>query len=297
MKRKVSFWVCALLIGGLLGSVPIYAEMDLEFVGEWYVEGSPAWVAVHDPSGEVFVNINHNWRVVKYSANGDVLLEFGREGEIPVGIAVDQEGNSVVAVNINHNWRVVKYSPDGEVLGEWEGEGEPRGIALDPEGNSVVAVNINHNYRVVKYSPDGEVLAEWEGEGEPTAIAVDAEGNSVVAVNINHNWRLVKYSADGELITSWHVVAGVIETSGITVGPGGEVFVTINSNHRVVAYSAEGGPLGEFGSQGSAPGQFLYPQGIAMTSAGLIYIADSGNNRIQAILWDVWEEDPPDSAP
>ncbi|MCK4356811.1 hypothetical protein KAW44_07000 [Candidatus Bipolaricaulota bacterium] len=285
MKRKVSCWVCALLIGGLLGSVPIYAQMDLEFVAEWYVEGSPAWVAVHDPSGEVFVNINNNYHIVKYSANGDVLLEFGREGEIPVGIAVDQEGNCVVAVNINNNYRVVKYSLDGEVFAEWEGDGEPRGIAIEPAGYSVVAVNINNNYRVVKYSPYGELLASWNGEGEPTAIAVDAEGNSVVAVNINNNWRVVKYSVDGELITSWQVVAGVIETNGITVGPGGEVFVTITNSHRVVAYSAEGEFLGEFGDQGSAPGQFLYPQGIDMASDGLIYIADSGNNRIQVIQW------------
>jgi DNA-binding beta-propeller fold protein YncE len=252
MKRKVGLWMCALLIGGLLGSVPIYAQMDLEFVGEWYVEASPAWVAVHDPSGEVFVNINNNYRIVKYSANGDVLLEFGREGEIPVGIAVDQEGNSVVAVNVNNNYRVVKYGPDGEVLAEWEGEGEPRGIALDPDGNSVVAVNINNNWRVVKYGPDGELLTSWNGDGEPTAIAVDAEGNSVVAVNINQNYRVVKYSADGELINSWHVVAGVIETNGVTVGPGGEVFVGITNNHRVVAYSSEGERLGEFGEQGSA---------------------------------------------
>jgi DNA-binding beta-propeller fold protein YncE len=69
------------------------------------------------------------------------------------------------------------------------------------------------------------------------------------------------------------------------VGPGGEVFVGITNNHRVVAYSSEGERLGEFGEQGSAPGQFLYPQGIAMASNGLIYIADSGNNRIQVIQW------------
>ncbi|HDL85637.1 MAG TPA: hypothetical protein ENH11_04815, partial [Candidatus Acetothermia bacterium] len=132
----------------------------------------------------------------------------------------------------------------------------------------------------MKYSTDGELLASWNGEGEPTAIAVDPEGNSVVAVNVNNTHRVVKYSTNGELMTSWQVVAGVIETNGITVGPDGEVFVNVNNRHRVVAYNAEGELLGEFGAQGSEPGQFLYPQGIAMSNAGLMYIADSGNNRI-----------------
>lgn len=283
MKRKVGILVCAILIGGLFWSVSLYGQMDLEFVTEWQIEGSPAWIAVHNPTGDVFVNINQDHRIVRYSANGDVLLQFGREDEIPVGIAVDPEGNCVVAVNINQDHRIVKYSTRGEVIAEWGGEGEARGIAMDLEGNSVVAVNINQDHRVVKYSPDGELLASWSGEGEPTAIAVDSEGNSVVAVNINQDHRVVKYSANGELMTSWQVVAGVIETNGITVGPRGEVFVTITNNHRVVAYSSEGEPLGEFGAQGSGPGELLYPQGIAMTSSGLMYIADSGNNRIQAI--------------
>ena len=285
MKRKISCLACVVFIGSLLGAVPVYAQLDLEFVNEWYVEGPPAWVAVHEPTGEVFVNINQNHRVVRYSANGDLLLQFGREGENPVGIGVDAQGNSTIAVSINNNHRVVRYSPFGEVAAEWEGVGEPRGIAVDWDGNSVVAVNINQNHRVVKYSLYGEVLGGWAGEGTATAIALDPEGNSVVAVNINQNHRVVKYSPAGEVLASWQVVAGVIETNGITVGPNGEVLVAVNNNHRVVMYSAGGELLGEFGGQGSAPGLFTNPQGIAITRAGLIVIADSGNNRIQMIQW------------
>jgi len=44
------------------------------------------------------------------------------------------------------------------------------------------------------------------------------------------------------------------------------------------------GRLTEVASEGNEPGQFLYPQGIAMSSDGLLYIADSGNNYIQVIL-------------
>jgi DNA-binding beta-propeller fold protein YncE len=95
---------------------------------------------------------------------------------------------------------------------------------------------------------------------------------------------VVKYSAEGELLTEWSVVAGVIETNGMAVGPGGEVYVNINNNHRVVKYSAEGEILDEWGGEGSEPGQFLSPTGVAVSEDGLVYIADSGNNRIQVFL-------------
>ncbi len=39
--------------------------------------------------------------------------------------------------------------------------------------------------------------------------------------------------------------------------------------------------LSQFGSLGSGNGQFRYPVGIAFDSTGNIYIADSGNNRVQ----------------
>jgi DNA-binding beta-propeller fold protein YncE len=41
--------------------------------------------------------------------------------------------------------------------------------------------------------------------------------------------------------------------------------------------------LGSFGSQGVANGAFSYPNGIAVDDRGRLYIADSGNDRVQ--LW------------
>jgi DNA-binding beta-propeller fold protein YncE len=327
MHRLIVLLGCSLLVVGTLGSLALQAQVNLEFVGFWYVEGPPRSVAVHDLSGEVLVNINQNYRVLRYSADGELLVAFGREGEIPVGIAVDLEGNSVVAVNINNNYRAVRYDPFGEVLAEWEGTGEPQGIAVDEGGNSVVAVNINNNYRVVRYDPFGEVLAEWEGTGEPQGIAVDEGGNSVVAVNINNNYRVVthgpsgevhtawngegapvaiavdldgnvlvvasitsvlhifKHASDGALLGQWPLAGGVIETNGLAVGPTGEIFVTADQAHRLLIYSTDGELLGEIGAEGSEPGQFAHPQGIAVSSIGLLYIADSGNHRIQVLHW------------
>jgi uncharacterized protein (TIGR03663 family) len=39
--------------------------------------------------------------------------------------------------------------------------------------------------------------------------------------------------------------------------------------------------IGEAGVSGTAPGQFTYPRAVAVDSGGRIYVADSGNNRVQ----------------
>src|SRR5262245_21556382 len=39
--------------------------------------------------------------------------------------------------------------------------------------------------------------------------------------------------------------------------------------------------LSQWGSIGSGPGQFQEPRGLAVDPAGVVYVADFGNNRIQ----------------
>ncbi len=45
-------------------------------------------------------------------------------------------------------------------------------------------------------------------------------------------------------------------------------------------------PVRTWGSEGSGPGQFLKPRGIAVAPDGSIYVADSGNHRIQKFTAD-----------
>ena len=52
-------------------------------------------------------------------------------------------------------------------------------------------------------------------------------------------------------------------------------------NHRVQRFTKGGTFLGKFGEYGSGPGQFNMPWGVALNTAGEIYISDWRNDRVQ----------------
>jgi len=58
------------------------------------------------------------------------------------------------------------------------------------------------------------------------------------------------------------------------------LYVVDGSKHRVVAFDLDGRYRFQFGGQGSGPGQLNYPVGIDV-AGDKIYVADSGNKRIQ----------------
>jgi DNA-binding beta-propeller fold protein YncE len=80
---------------------------------------------------------------------------------------------------------------------------------------------------------------------------------------------------------------GLLYPDDLAIGPDGNIYLTDNSN-RVTVISPQGTVLRRWGSQGAGPGQFRFigpvgdPHGrIAVGSSGLVYVSDSGNDRVQ----------------
>lgn len=64
--------------------------------------------------------------------------------------------------------------------------------------------------------------------------------------------------------------------------PQGRIFVADNLNQRISRFSTSPGYAykARWGSYGTAPGQLAYPRGVAVDGAGTVYVANTGNDRV-----------------
>ena len=100
---------------------------------------SPADVVI-GPNGDIFVADGHaedgNNRIVKFSADGEYLKEWGRTGYAPGefrtlhALAFDRRGRLFVADRGNN--RIQIFSADGEHLATWTQFGRPSGVYFGP---------------------------------------------------------------------------------------------------------------------------------------------------------------------
>ena len=178
------------------------------------------------------------------------VFEGGRgtgkgEFDLPTGLAVDANGNILVADT--GNGRIEKFSPAGTFLstigtkGAGHGQlGEPNGIAVDRAGNIYVA-EVAPNHRVQKLAPDGTFIAEWKGPD-----------------------------------------LGFYGPRRIGIGPDDSVYVVDQGHTRIVKFSPDGQVLAVWGSKGTGDGQFDDPTSVAVDpTTNKVYVADPINRRIQ----------------
>ena len=237
-------------------------------------------------------------RVETFAGDGSPGVEeggalSGARFREPFGVAVDREGN-VYLTDAGESNRVRKISREGLVTtlaggreGFADGAGAaasfhtPSALALDRDGNLYVADTGNH--RVRKVTPDGQV-STLAGDGNagfadgppasarfnaPVGVAVDKEGNVYVADTYNDRVRLV--TKDGQVRT----LAGA-------------------------------GTPGHADGDALTAALFDTPCAVAVTEAGEVYVADTGNHRLRKLSKDgqvstlpvvMQHLDTPDEAP
>lgn len=102
--------------------------------------------------------------------------------------------------------------------------------------------------------------------------------------------RILEYDTSGNFIVQFGGTGsgpGQFQLpSGLTIDDYGTVFVADAVLNRIQGFDPCGNLLSRFGSTGTAPGLLYQPYGLAFDGAsasdGDIWVADTGNNRIQA---------------
>ena len=191
----------------------------------------------------------------------------------------------------------------------------PSNVAVDSVGNVYVADTFNHTIRRV--TPTGVVstpaglaggFGRVDGTGSaarfyiPAGVTADSAGNIYVADTFNATIR--KVTPPGVVTT----LAGQAGTSGSADGTGSDaqfgvpfgvamdstdnIYVADTSNHTIRKVTTTGvvttlaglaGSIGSADGTGSAA-RFWYPAGVAVDSAGNVYVADKENRTIRKVM-------------
>src|SRR5204863_1417797 len=131
----------------------------------------------------------------------------------------------------------------------------------------------------------------------PEAVALGPQGDVYVADQLSY--VIQRFSAGGAFETEWgsygggHGQFGPI--GGLAVDGAGNVYVVDSSHDRIQKFDANGNFLLSWGHRGSEVGQFHFgssqnptqpPGGGIAVGGEHVYVADSGNNRIERFTLD-----------
>ena len=247
----------------------------------------------------------------------EVQLDF------PLGVAVDRSGSVYFSEHYHQRIRRVdtegtittvagtgerSYGGDGGPAVEARFS-FPSGVAVDPAGNLYIADTGNNRIRRVDASGSITTVAgsgewRWGGEGlaievpldRPRSIAVDNSGNLYIVGLANSGIRRV----DGTGNMSW--IPGSDEPNdgtedefrlsrdrGLAVDHAGNLYISNIDNNYVRRVDTLGKVSVIAGIRGAGDGgppteaQLNYPASVAVDKAGNVYVADTGNHRIQRI--------------
>ena len=297
---------------------------DGEFVTQWRNFGiedqfNTLGIAV-DAEGFVYVTDSANHRIQKFTSAGEFVSSWGSQGtddgqfHYPCGIAVSDDGFVFVTDGNTDGCmfgsldpvapRVQKFTSDGEFVTAWGGVGngegefnEAAGVAVDQSG-FVYVIDGRFTGRVQKFTSDGVFVSQFGTQNlqAPAYIAIAPDG--AVYVSEPNADAIFKFDTAGQFQTQWTASSAkeghFDHTQDVAVSDDGFVYVVSPINNRIQKFTSAGQFVAQWGTvsgegcqaPNSPVGAFCSPTDLTVDGNGFVYVADSGNQRIQKFTSD-----------
>ena len=261
------------------------------------------WGVAVKPSGEIVV-VEHDDHCVTMCSTGGRKGRFGTSTRFPCttsltfedprGLAIDHHGNLLVVDG--KECCVQKFTSDGRLIAKVGQKGRKRlefhspvGIAIHPLSRKVYVAD-NGNHRIQVLHPDftfSHAFGKYgNGDGElqfPWDVAFDSAGNAYIVDSWNN--RVQVFTEEGEYLRQigqkGRNAGELFWPASICIDIEDIVYVAEAQNHRVSVFTTQGEFLTSFGEKGTSRyAEFTEPTGITVDRYRVVYVSDSGNNRL-----------------
>ncbi len=271
--------------------------LKLKPVASGYVDAhggglkQPEGVA-YDGKSLVVVADTGNARIVEYTFTGDGFTPLADiavpQLPYPIRVQVDPKG-TIYALD-GKSRRIVRLSPTGEFKGYVEPREAdsavtmvPRSFRIDRDGAMYILDVLSA--RVLAVDPEGKVVRRIDfskATGFISDLALDESGTLYLVDSVGR--RVFSAPKDNDTVSPLSPPLGedLDFPTAIAADARGNLLVVDQNGGGILVLGRDGTPRGRQLGMGWKEGLLRYPSQICAGADGTVFVADRGNNRVQA---------------
>lgn len=297
MQKPLKILLFAAMILAIGAGADAAEAIKFKLMAPIYVDGKGAGIKqpedVSCKGNSLLVADTGNGRLLRYAITGTAWTPGAEIAlpQLPYPIRVDVNSKGEIFALDGKLRRIARVSPAGEFqgyvdpAGDLQGTVVPRSFRIDKNDNLIVLDVFSA--RILVLDPSGKMQQQIpfpKEYGFFSDLTVDAGGNIFLIDSVQG--RLFSAAKNSQVITplSGSIKDEVYFPTAIAIDNRGTIFLVDQNGGGIVIVGPDGTFRGRRLSMGWKDGFLRYPSHMCINENGNVFIADRGNNRVEAFL-------------